>query len=104
MLSGVKAWFYGIAAALLLSSMVGIYLKGRFDGWAACQAANVAETHRVLRGSKDIQESDAQQAMRDADADAEFQKKVEQIHDELEDGNRECLSDADSERLRSLWR
>lgn len=90
----------GIAAALAIVS--GAYVKGRLDCNAAVQLQKLRDENRILRKSIKFLEEDGKSADRDSKADAEFEKKVKDIEDQIADGA--CFTRDESERLRKLWR
>jgi uncharacterized membrane-anchored protein YhcB (DUF1043 family) len=100
-----------IATCIALLAIVGIiYGKGRLDSQHAAELADVqaqltAVQTQVLT-EKEARISDAKLAKADADRLSKLNSDIDGLNayvDALQDADRECLSGADTERLRQLW-
>lgn len=88
-----------------------IYGKGRLDSKHAAEMALLQGNLRVaemnLKNEQDARQQDATLATEAAKRQAALHTKIDELNtyaDTLEDANRECLSGADVERLRDLWK
>ena len=88
-----------------------IYGKGRLDAKHASEMAILQGNLRVaemnLKNEQDARQQDAILATEAAKRQAAMSTKIDELNayvDTLEDANRECLSGADVERLRNLWK
>lgn len=93
-----------IAPVLLVLSIVGlIYGKGRMD---AAHEAELLELRQALKIEEEARIADAYQALASSKRLAQLDTKVktmEEYVEKLEDANRVCLSNADTDSLRNLW-
>ncbi|WP_149902377.1 hypothetical protein [Mesorhizobium sp. SARCC-RB16n] len=88
-----------------------IYGKGRLDAKHAAETAllkgNLKVAELNLKNEKDARLGDAILATEAAKRQAALSTKIDELNtyaETLEDANRECLSGADVERLRDLWK
>ncbi|MDX0270903.1 hypothetical protein GOC13_24455 [Sinorhizobium meliloti] len=101
-----------VAPILIVLAVVGgFYAKGQIDARHAAELASIkrdlATATNVLKLEREARTADAAlaqaQAQRintlSAQSDA-----IQEYADALEDARRECLSGADNERLRDLWK
>lgn len=101
-----------VAPILIVLAVVGvIYGKGRLDAKHAAEVANLkrdlATATHVIELEREAREADAALASAQAVRLRELSAKsdaIQEYADALEDARRECLSGADSDRLRDLWR
>ncbi|MBD9511917.1 hypothetical protein IB265_34780 [Ensifer sp. ENS10] len=100
-----------VPVLLLLTVMGGAYAKARIDAKHAAEVAQIrrdlAVAELVIASEKAAREADAVLAGAQALKMRELSAKsdaIQEYADALEDARRECLSGADSERLRDLWR
>lgn len=107
------AKLYGWLAGLLaVFAVVGvIYGKGRLDAKHTNEVRQLTETielaQKMLDTERDARRSDAVLAAEQARQRAALTLQIDGLNEyveTLEDRNRECLSGADVERLRNLWR
>ncbi|MER9628892.1 hypothetical protein [Mesorhizobium sp. M0296] len=97
---------------LAVLALVGvIYGKGRLDAKHAIEISQLNETIELTNAALDkertARQSDAIIAAENAKRQAALQTKIGELNqyvETLEDADRECLSGADVERLRDLWR
>ncbi len=101
-----------IAPTLALLVVVGaIYGKGRLDSAHKAGVAQVTKelalTKLQLQTEQNARAIDAATAKTDATKVNQLNTKIDGLNayvDALEDANRQCLSGADSNQLRQLWR
>ncbi|KAA3452723.1 hypothetical protein C7I87_00660 [Mesorhizobium sp. SARCC-RB16n] len=97
---------------LAVLTLIGvIYGKGRLDAKHAAETAllkgNLKVAELNLKNEKDARLGDAILATEAAKRQAALSTKIDELNtyaETLEDANRECLSGADVERLRDLWK
>ncbi|RWP18864.1 MAG: hypothetical protein EOR00_09510 [Mesorhizobium sp.] len=102
-------WLAGLVALLAIVGV--IYGKGRIDANHAIETAQLTETielqRKAIEKEQAARKSDAIVASENAKRQAALQTKIGELNqyvETLEDADRECLSGADVERLRDLWR
>ncbi|AIK68516.1 hypothetical protein Lo5R7ANS_46 [Mesorhizobium phage vB_MloP_Lo5R7ANS] len=102
-------WLAGLIAILAIVGV--IYGKGRLDANHATETAQLTETielqRKAIEKEQAARQSDAIVASENAKRQAALQTKIGELNqyvETLEDADRECLSGADVERLRDLWR
>ncbi|MER9646792.1 hypothetical protein [Mesorhizobium sp. M0199] len=102
-------WLAGLVAILAIVGV--IYGKGRIDANHAVEIKQLTETielqRKAIENEQAARQSDAIFASENAKRQAALQTKIGELNqyvETLEDADRECLSGADVERLRDLWR
>ena len=101
-----------IAPILAVLAVVGIiYGKGRLDSKHAAELTTVKDqlaTSEYLRKSEQAARvADAAKAAQDAAKVTQLNTQIDGLNayvDALQDADRECLSGADNDKLRELWR
>jgi hypothetical protein len=101
-----------LAPVLIVLALVGgIYAKGRIDSKHAAEIASIrdelATAELVIASDKAKRVSDANLAKEQAEKLWELKahaQSIQEYADALEDAGRECLSGADNDRLRDLWK
>ncbi len=92
------------APVLIVLSIIGlIYGKGRMD---EAHEAELSELRHSLQIEEEARIADAYQALASSKRLSQLDTKVktmEEYVEELEDANRVCLSNADTDSLRNLW-
>ncbi|MER8421853.1 hypothetical protein [Mesorhizobium sp. M1329] len=102
-------WLAGLVAILAIIGV--IYGKGRLDAKHAVETKQLTETielqRKAIENEQAARQSDAIVASENVKRQAALQTKIGELNqyvETLEDADRECLSGADVERLRDLWR
>ena len=101
-----------VAPILIVLAVVGgIYAKGRIDARHAAEVASIkrdlATAENVIQLEREARTADAALAHAQAQRINTLTAKsdaIQEYADALEDARRECLSGADSDRLRDLWK
>lgn len=99
-----------IAVVMVLLVLGGIYAKGRLDTKHKLELASVQSQLRlaqtIIEKEREARVADARLAQEAAQKAADLKLKVTNLQeyvDALADAGRECLSSADTERLRDIW-
>lgn len=102
-----KLYAYLLLTALFLAGAGGLYLKGRMDSRHAAEVSDLkqelAEANEAAERERSARLQDAIMATEQAKREAAFDLQTEKVTNELTDRDRECLSGADIDSLRSLW-
>lgn len=105
----IYSWLAGLMLVVMLVG--GIYAKGQIDARHTAEVAQLTETleltKRKLETERKAHTLDAEKAAKDAKQLSALETKIGDLNsyvETLEDADRECLSGADTERLRDLWR
>lgn len=104
----IYKWIVAIVAVLVVVG--GIYAKGHLDAKHKAELADVQSqlslAQTQINKEREARVADARLAQEAAARSAELKAKVTNLQEyveTLEDANRECLSGADTQRLRNLW-
>tara|TARA_R110000796_G_scaffold72391_3_gene163688 strand:- start:435 stop:770 length:336 start_codon:yes stop_codon:yes gene_type:complete len=89
------------ALAGALTVVSGAYVKGRLDCGNAVALQKLRDENRILRKSIQFLQEDGERADKDAADMKEYDKKAEDIEDNITTGD--CFTRDDARRLRSLW-
>lgn len=102
-------WLAGIVAVLAVIGV--IYGKGQLDQRHASEVVRLKTDLRtaemVIEAERNARRLDAARVVEQARHRVELQSRLSELNDyveTLEDRNRQCLSGADVERLRHLWK
>lgn len=107
-LSSTAKWYLLAAAVVAGLAGVGlIYAKGRLDAAHAAQLRDLQEDIKRADQRAEAERlarlADNQQAALDAAQQEALEAQIVELQDGLEDATRECLTGADTDRLRKLW-
>lgn len=101
----------GIGIAIMLALGTGLYFKGKAVARAEAQVATLEETVDALetrmKTERYARSMDALKARAADERMRRLNKEISNLQeyvDALEDADRVCLSDNDTERLRFLWK
>ena len=104
----LKRYWTHIAVVLALAvAITAIYQKGVSDASARQTSKQLAVALESIRVSREAYAKDSKaliaSKVREAELDAQIGELSEYVSD-LEDANHECLSGADTDQLRKLWK
>lgn len=100
-LFGLKTIAIVAAIALTIGLASGWKVRDAFCD-AAASRIEVQNLQRQLKASREAATGDALKAQEDAETINALKKKASELEDQISTG--ECLTDADTSRVRDLWK
>lgn len=108
LLGNWKLALAGVALLALVGFGSGLYMKGRSDAFHKVEVAQLRVDKAALEArielTNKLVKADAEQSAKDQAALEHYEGFTNELLNKLEDAERVCLSGADTDSLRSLWK